>query len=257
MHAAAESNGTNGHRNGIAVLERVKQVWAEADAAGERRPGRPALAAALGVKEHQVQKALTELRQQSTSEPASDTSGQPSEPDRVDRDQPTDAPVEQSAISPSTDTQQVDSSTGPRPWPLVLIGFAAAVAVWSGWVGLGAKCGFGIIAPLPGIADGFTINTAISLPISVEAYAAYALRVWLSTSRHSARTITFAKWSTVISLGIGVAAQAGYHLLEAFGYQRAPWLVVLLVSSVPVAMVGLASGLAKLVKDDRQAGGAR
>ncbi len=78
--------------------------------------------------------------------------------------------------------------------------------------------------------------------------------MWLSSSYHSARTITFAKWSTIISLGIGVTAQAGYHLLEAFGYEQAPVLVVLLVSSVPLAMVGLASGLAKLVKDDRQAG---
>ena len=46
------------------------------------------------------------------------------------------------------------SSPGARPlprWPLFLIAAPAAVAVWSGWVGLGALCGFGVIHPLPGI----------------------------------------------------------------------------------------------------------
>jgi len=67
----------------------------------------------------------------------------------------------------------------PR-WPLFLIASPAAVAIWSGWVGLGGLCGFGPIHPLPGIADGFTINTAITLPVGVEAYGAYALRAWLT-----------------------------------------------------------------------------
>ena len=40
-----------------------------------------------------------------------------------------------------------------------------------------------VVHPLPGIGDGFTINTAITLPIGVETYAAYALRVWLSGPR--------------------------------------------------------------------------
>ena len=62
----------------------------------------------------------------------------------------------------------------PR-WPLYLIASPAAVAVWSGWVGLGTLCGFGIVHPLPGIADGFHLNTAVTLPVGVEAYGAYAL----------------------------------------------------------------------------------
>ncbi|GAA3352092.1 hypothetical protein GCM10020366_00030 [Saccharopolyspora gregorii] len=43
--------------------------------------------------------------------------------------------------------------------------------------------------PLPGIWSGFEVNTAITLPIGVETYAAYALRVWLSgrvPHRHAA-----------------------------------------------------------------------
>src|SRR6266576_1870997 len=69
----------------------------------------------------------------------------------------------------------------PRPvrrWPLVLIAAPAAVAIWSGWVGLGELCGFGPVRLLPGIT-GWTLNTAITLPIGVEAYAAYALGAWM------------------------------------------------------------------------------
>ena len=67
----------------------------------------------------------------------------------------------------------------PR-WPLFLIAAPAAAAVWSGWVGLGGLCGFGIVHPLPGIVPGFQLNTAITLPVGVEAYGAYALRAWLT-----------------------------------------------------------------------------
>lgn len=38
----------------------------------------------------------------------------------------------------------------PR-WPLLLIALPAAVAVWTGWVGLGQLSGFGEVQPLPGI----------------------------------------------------------------------------------------------------------
>ena len=75
-----------------------------------------------------------------------------------------------------------------RRWPLVLIASPAAVAIWSGWVGLGELCGFGPIHPLPGIADGFAINTAITLPVGVEAYGAYALRAWLTPGTPDARS---------------------------------------------------------------------
>ena len=70
--------------------------------------------------------------------------------------------------------------SAPRRWPLFLIAAPAAVAVWSGWVGLGGLCGFGVVHPLPGIAPGFELNTAITLPVGVEAYGAYALGAWLT-----------------------------------------------------------------------------
>jgi hypothetical protein len=68
-------------------------------------------------------------------------------------------------------------------WPLLVIASPAAVAIWSGWVALGQLCGFGVVSPLPGIAGGFRLDTAITLPVGVEAYGAYALGAWLAPGR--------------------------------------------------------------------------
>lgn len=133
-----------------------------------------------------------------------------------------------------------------RTWPLFLIGLPAAVAVWSGWVGLGGMCGFGIIHPLPGIVDSFQLNTAITLPIGVEAYGGYALGVWadLATPR---RVRKFAFRSALGSLALGLLGQVAYHLLAAAGYTHAPWLVTMFVSCIPVAAIGFGMGLHQLL----------
>src|SRR5690606_3939731 len=77
--------------------------------------------------------------------------------------------------------QQATRVRWPRRWPLVLLALPAGVATWSGWVGLGELTGFGPVKPLPGIADSLTINSAITLPIGVEAYAALAMSAWLTS----------------------------------------------------------------------------
>jgi hypothetical protein len=72
--------------------------------------------------------------------------------------------------------------------------------VWSGWVGIARKTGFGRVTPLPGIWPSFHLDTSITLPIGVEAYAAYALRAWLAGGHWiSPRTRQFAKWSAICS----------------------------------------------------------
>jgi hypothetical protein len=134
----------------------------------------------------------------------------------------------------------------PR-WPLYLIALPAAVAVWSGWVGLGTLCGFGLIHPLPGIWDAATVNTAITLPIGVEAYGAYAMGAWLSPGvPQSARK--FAKWSAIGALTLGMLGQVAYHLLSAAHAARAPWPVVVLVSSLPVVVLGFGAALSHLLR---------
>jgi DNA-binding CsgD family transcriptional regulator len=134
-----------------------------------------------------------------------------------------------------------------RRWPLFLIAAPAAVAVWSGWVGLGTLCGFGIVHPLPGIADGFRLNTAITLPVGVEAYGAYALGAWLTPGTSDAAR-KFARRSALGSLLLGMAGQVIYHLLAAAHAQRAPWPVVVLVSCLPVITLGFGAGLTHLLR---------
>jgi cytochrome bd-type quinol oxidase subunit 2 len=101
---------------------------------------------------------------------------------------------------------------------------------------------------LPGIADGFVINSAITLPIGVEAYAAFALRVWLSESG-TVRARRFAKRSTIGALVLGAAGQVAYHLMSAAGVSKAPWPVTTLVSCLPVVVLGCAAGLAHLIRE--------
>ncbi|MEU7806847.1 ABC transporter permease [Micromonospora chalcea] len=168
---------------------------------------------------------------------------------------PTPAPE----ITPPEPVEQVapvsrpDTPAPPAPvrsavvWPVVLLALPAFVAIWSGWVGLGGLTGFGIVHPLPGIWDSFSINSAITLPIGVETYGAYALYVWLS-GRVPDRARRFAKWSALGSLAIGALGQVAYHLLEAAGVTSAPWWITTAVACLPVAVLGMGAALAHLVR---------
>lgn len=137
-------------------------------------------------------------------------------------------------------------------WPLLLLALPAFVAIWGGWVGLGRLTGFGPIELLPGIWDGLTINSAITLPIGVETYAAFAMRVWLSDSTRSQQAREFAKWSAFGSLVLGMAGQVAYHLMSAAGVTHAPWPITTLVSCLPVVVLGCGAALAHLLHTARQ-----
>jgi hypothetical protein len=145
----------------------------------------------------------------------------------------------------------------PRParsWPLLALAAPAAVAVWSGWVGIGQMTGFGQIHPLPGIWDSLHLDTAVTLPIGVEAYATFALRVWLTRSAAiSDRTRRFARRSAIAALVLGMAGQVAYHLLAQAGVSRAPWEVTTVVACLPVLVLGMGSALAHLLRSDAAA----
>jgi hypothetical protein len=171
--------------------------------------------------------------------------------------EPSPVPVTVDTI-PVQDVPALDTPACPtrapakrvRPWALLLIAAGAFVAIWGGWVGLGKLTGFGEIALLPGIADDFTIDSAITLPIGVEAYAAFALRVWLSSATRSDKAKRFAKWSTIGALALGAAGQVAYHLMTSSGMTSAPWWITTFVSCLPVVVLGCAAALTHLLHDD-------
>jgi hypothetical protein len=150
-------------------------------------------------------------------------------------------------------------AASPRPvprrvatWPILVLAAPAFVAIWAGWVGIGALTGFGEVNLLPGIVanDGWaTLNTAITLPIGMETYAAYALRVWLSGAG-PARARRFAKWSAFGALALGAGGQIAYHLMAADGMTEAPWQITMLVACIPVAVLGMGAALVHLTRGE-------
>ena len=112
--------------------------------------------------------------------------------------------------------------------------------MWSGWVGIAQKTGFGLVSPLQGIWPSVHLDTAMTLPVGVEAYAAYALRAWLAREQAiSDRTRRFAKWSAIFSFALGMTGQIAYHLMAQAGIARAPLAITTVVSCLPVLVLGM------------------
>jgi hypothetical protein len=200
-------------------------------------PSRNRLKSELRVGSYRARAILDALERDLAAEPTQDQpepTPSPAEPTRP----PAEPTVRQPQVAPG--------SPRVRTWPVLLLALPAFVAIWSGWVGLGELTGFGVVHPLPGIADRFRLNTAITLPIGVETYAAYALRAWLDPASPR-RARRFARLSAVGSLVLGCAGQVAYHLLSAAGVARAPWPVTTAVACLPVAVLGMGAALAHLL----------
>lgn len=161
------------------------------------------------------------------------------------------SPVVEPAVTTATPQSAAAPSRTPGRWrnvPVYLIALGAFVAIWGGWVGLGQLTGFGPVNLLPGIGGGWTINTAITLPLGMEAYAAFAMRVWLGHTK-PARARRFAMWSTCAALLLGMSGQVAYHLMKAAGMLAAPWQITTFVSCLPVLVLGGAAALVHLSHD--------
>jgi hypothetical protein len=117
----------------------------------------------------------------------------------VHRDEPQDTDTDRSTARPQ-------GHKTIWSWPLLVLAAPATAAVWSGWVGIGQMTGFGEIRPLPGIWNSLHVDTAVTLPVGVEAYAAFALHAWLTSNPTvSDRTRRFARWSAIAALVLGMA----------------------------------------------------
>jgi hypothetical protein len=106
-------------------------------------------------------------------------------------------------------------------------------------------CGFGLVQPFPGIVR-WHLDTAITLPVGIESYGAYALYVWLG-ARGGDRARTFAKRSAIAAGVLGCLGQVAFHLMAAAGWTRAPWFVVTLVACLPVVTLFFAAALVHLM----------
>jgi hypothetical protein len=147
-----------------------------------------------------------------------------------------------------------DHAKTMRSWPLLVLAVPAAAEVWSGWVGIAQKTGFGVVPLLPGIWSSLHLDTAVTLPVGVECYAAYALRAWLAGGHAiSDRTRRFARWSAICSFALGMAGQVAFHLMDQDHVTRAPWGITTLVSCLPVLVLGMGTALAHMLREDAAA----
>jgi hypothetical protein len=147
-----------------------------------------------------------------------------------------------------------DKARAVRSWPLLVLAVPAAAEVWSGWVGIAQLTGFGVVPLLPGIWSSLHLDTAVTLPVGVECYAAYALRAWLAGGHAiSDRTRRFARWSAICSFALGMAGQVAFHLMDQNHVTRAPWGITTLVSCLPVLVLGMGTALAHMLREDAAA----
>jgi len=108
-------------------------------------------------------------------------------------------------------------------------GIAAAVASWSALYGLALRCGWShLTAPL--------------FPLTVDAYAVAALRVWLGRSTASPAARLRARRSAVLAIAASMAGNAALHAAAA-GVFMITWPVVVAVSAIPPVTLGLVSHL--------------
>jgi len=177
---------------------------------------------------------------------------------RTDREpsSPGSGPAAVSGAVPAADRSGTvrDQARAVRSWPLLVLAVPAVAEVWSGWVGIAQKTGFGMVALLPGIWSSLHLDTAVTLPVGVECYAAYALRAWLATGHAiSDRTRRFAKRSAICSFALGMAGQVAFHLMDQDQITRAPWGITALVSCLPVLVLGMGTALAHMLREDAAA----
>jgi hypothetical protein len=138
----------------------------------------------------------------------------------------------------------MDSPARPRDWwvtaGMTVTAISAAVSSFSGLRSLAAATGWpGALAPL--------------LPLTIDAYAMTATRVWLSGRTRSTEARDFARWNAILAIALSLVGNGAWHLLAA-GTVQLGWPIVVCVGAVPPAVLGLLSHLAVLRGEDGKGG---
>lgn len=95
------------------------------------------------------------------------------------------------------------------------------------------------------LVAGWSATLAPLLPLTIDAYAMSATRVWLADTTASARARRFARKNAVGAILASLLGNATYHAIAA-GLVSTSWAVVVVVGAVPPVVLGLVSHLAVL-----------
>ncbi|MDQ7903086.1 DUF2637 domain-containing protein [Phytohabitans sp. ZYX-F-186] len=95
------------------------------------------------------------------------------------------------------------------------------------------------------VLAGWSVYMAPLLPLTIDAYAMSATRVWLSESTASSRARRFARRNAVGAILASLLGNAMYHVIAA-GLLGMSWVVVVVVGGIPPVVLGLVSHLAVL-----------
>jgi hypothetical protein len=130
-------------------------------------------------------------------------------------------------------------------WILAVIAAACGIEVCATWTGIGARSGFPVIRLPFGIAR---IPTDFCLMVCMEAYAYFALSIWLT--RTGRRSGPFAMWSGLGAMALSLVGQVADHVTGANAIPPV-WLRGF-VAALPVVALFLGAVLAHLVRRDRE-----
>jgi hypothetical protein len=125
-------------------------------------------------------------------------------------------------------------------WVAVIIAACALLEVWATWLGLGSVSGFPKLGRM---------TTGWILPVTTEAYWAYALYSWLAGAP-GPRSRAFAMWTAGIVFALSLLGQESGHLVPAG--QAAPAYVVAFVTALPLTALALIAILVHLRQADRE-----
>lgn len=148
------------------------------------------------------------------------------------------------------DPNRTRDRTGPdRDWltyaGLGLPAIAAVVLSFAAWSGLAVQVGVDQTAG--------PVQLAWLLPLSVDAIAMTATRVWVMDRTVSDQTRKLARWTALATIGLSFAGNALFHLVTVLNLQARSgwWLVVVLITGLPAVLYFQSAHLIVRLRSDQ------